>query len=227
MTQAWNPTFTASGITLSSGNLHAVSSGTDAVVRASVGSETFAVGANKYYWELTVSGEGFNADDSAIGLANDAVSLSTFLGTDAAGNGLGMFMNATDGDGVYYKGTKVSADWSGIAALGYTTLAAASGLIGIAWDNVNHLFYIRYGTTGNWNGSATANPATQTGGVPINATLFTNGNVAPAIQLYHSSGTNGADTITAAFAQASWTGTPPSGFGPFDSSDSLMAQICM
>lgn len=116
-----------------------------------------------------------------------------FLGQDA--KGLGYYSNA----GVYNNGSQLAT---------YATFASGQ-LACVAIDLGNRKAWWRLGTGGNWNNDVIGNqnPATNTGGQTVPA-----GTIYPAVCIAHYT-----DINTAAFASASWSGTAPAGFGPFDS----------
>jgi hypothetical protein len=78
--------------------------------------------------------------------------------------------------------------------------------VGFAVDLDNERFWARVAPSGNWNGDATANPATNTGGVNIGALASTT--VSPAVAFWTSS----SEVFTANFGASAFNGAVPSGF---------------
>jgi hypothetical protein len=144
----------------------------------------------KFYIEYTCTTWTANV---GIGLANAGVVLST-MGTTGA-NG-------------FTVGTGGNVSVNGVAT-GTPIGARANGdIIGIAVDLTNALGWMRVAPAGNWNGSATADPATGAGGVslaivsssrPLYGLVYTNAAVATA-------------SITANFGDTAFSGAVPSGF---------------
>jgi hypothetical protein len=101
--------------------------------------------------------------------------------------------------------------WSNNANSTKTLGAIVTGdVVGVAVDLTARLGWFRKlhsGTTGNWNGDPTANPATGTGGVTIAATL-----AASPVVGFGGASTATNDIITANFGQSAYAMTAPSGF---------------
>jgi len=95
------------------------------------------------------------------------------------------------------------------AASGSTLGALVAGnVIGIAVDLVAQMGWLRVAPSGNWNGSATANPATGIGGLPLNS--ISSGGLIPLYPVCAFAGVS--DSTTANFGDTAFTGTAPSGF---------------
>ena len=213
--QQWNPYhITANTTALSNGNLTA----TDTIPITSAYSPGFAtegVTSGNYYWELVVditAGSGWMTDAAAAGIGNVnskvVAGTGNYLGGSNDTTTLGAFISVA-GDGFYYNNVA-----TGSAAFTTAALTAANGLICMAMvlNGSSNSLYMRIGTNGQWNTSATANPATNTGGIAINSAI-TAAAVVPGFSLRV---TSPQDTITGNFAQTSWQGQAPSGFQPFD-----------
>lgn len=212
MTQQWNSSQTAATITLSGSP---ALTGTDNTGAAggmfgseSVISSSPPGGNVGYYMEHTIAGTGFSSttDNAGVGWGNTSALTNNYCGFDD--NAIGWFP-----DGHWYVnntsiGTGATYNWT-----------SGTILLCLAVDVVHSLIYGRVGTSGNWNGSPTANPATQTGGVSFNIGTITANPMVPGAGLFS---TTTPDSIVAAFDQASWQGTPPSGFGPFDITSSTV-----
>jgi hypothetical protein len=117
--------------------------------------------------------------------------------------------------GVFFSGTSAYIYVGGSNYVVVTVAAANNDIIGFALDLTNNSFWFKSVTqSSGWFGSASGgDPATNTNGFSLTQATFTiiNNPVVPALTL----STNGA-TGTGYFAQPSWTGAAPSGFGPFD-----------
>lgn len=171
-------------ITLSNGNLTAT--GTATGWNNAVGTVYNYLG--KYYDEVTV---GLATATDAIGLVNPAASLtsgSAFPGHDT--NGIGWFVDGR----VLFNSTVITtiATWTN------------GSILGRAVDLDNRMIWFRVGN-GNWNNSPTANPATNTGGIPLSVSASTV--YAPAV----SSDAIG-DSFTDNFGATAFSQTPPAGF---------------
>jgi hypothetical protein len=98
-----------------------------------------------------------------------------------------------------------------------TYAAYASGTrVCMALDLIAAKMWWRPGIAANWNNAAigSQNPAvgSQVGGLAIPAGLLSDSSVITPAYTFNTV----ADTAVASFAQSSWLGTAPTGFGPFD-----------
>jgi len=138
---AWNPSDKGANIVLSAGNLtaNATAVGVYQSVRAAVGKTS-----GKYYFEGTYPVGSVSAN-LLFGIGSATASLSNYLGSDAQSGGL-------DGAG-------------NIQGVGGGTAGAQilNDVISVAVDADNKTVWWRV-NGGNWNGSGTPNPATNTGG---------------------------------------------------------------
>jgi hypothetical protein len=179
----WNPGDKSSSITLSNSNLTATGTAGFAGVRAVSGHSS-----GKYYFELTVT-TWANAS-TAVGIA-----LSTA--------NLGNFPIGSVGSAIVYNSGIV---WVNNVNMGNSPMGnfPNGSIIGIAADFTASLIWFRVAPAGNWNGSATANPATGTGGISIASISGT---------LYPLFAPNAAgDAATANFGMSAFSGAVPSGF---------------
>lgn len=222
MTQQWDPALKAASLTLSNVNLTASNSST-ATYASDHGTEGFASG--RYFWQVVLT----FSDQAGAGYASysDAGFPPT---TYAAGNylGIGPYSFAYFGNG----GSVFGNSGSVLATLASFTSPCT---VDCAIDFNSNLVWWRpsTGTGANlWNNAAigSQNPAvgSQVGGIAIPNSMLTDGAVNSVPQAIYPGFTlqNSTDTAVARFAQATWTTSAPSGFGPFDP-DVLMAQICM
>ena len=191
-TQAtWDPANTNAGLTLSNGNLTATST-VDGTNENTIGTVSHSTG--KWHFEFqnnTIIHEG----DPSFGLTSSLDSAGTYLGQNTAGVG---YYGGGSGDGFYLNASPIgpsSADDEG-------------SWCAIDIDIDGKLIWFYSSVTSRYNSSATANPATGTGGISIaglaSFTLF------PAF-----SGYNIGDSTTLATTLASFKGTVPSGFSPW------------
>jgi len=107
-------------------------------------------------------------------------------------------------------GSPLSLGWSAATVFNNSASIATiatlvAGIVGCAFDLIDHLIYFR-NTNGLWNNSGTANPVTNTGGIAIPSTVYTGG-VYPVAKLQTL-----ADTGNVGFAASSWVYPAPVGF---------------
>jgi hypothetical protein len=179
----WNPSDKSANCTLSGGNLIGTATGANAWVRAVDKQVT-----GKFYWEAqpTVWVNG----NTGIGFCGGGLAAPS--GATVAG------MVATFKAGPIYVDTVNTGKTLGARA--------ANDIIGIAVDLNARLIWFRVAPAGNWNGDATANPATGAGGVSF--TILGIGIQAYPVATFGT----GADAITANFGNSAFSGTVPSGF---------------
>jgi len=199
---SWNSSDKSANVTLSGSNLIATTSGSAAWVRAIDKQVT-----GKFYWEgkPTVWGSA----NTGIGFCPVGVTAPT---PTASGTCVVIKSGAINIDGVS-SGSTLGA-------------RAANDIIGIALDCGGRLAWFRVAPSGNWNGSATADPGAGVGGISIGAA---GGGGIPAFPLAVM-GAN-LDSITANFGDTAFSGTAPSGFtsgftsGATPSSNALATQV--
>lgn len=178
-----NPSDKNANITLSNSNLTA----TKAAAGWSNVRSTNAHASGKYYFEATM--DAIASGLNIVGIANTTAALNNYIGSDVNGMGAGS-------TGAVYRGG------SAVASIDVST---AGERICIAVDLDADLFWAR-SENGNWNGSASADPATGTGGLALPSGL-TSGNVYAAV------GASGAgNAITVNFGETAFAFTAPSGF---------------
>ena len=114
---------------------------------------TFPRTAGKYYCEFS-SGNNFplTGSDAAVGICTTTANLATLA------NGVGGIVIHPDGT-IYYNGSSTGIN---LGAIVNTTV------IGIAFDMDNLKAWFSR-NNGSWNGSGTANPGTNTGGIDVSA----------------------------------------------------------
>jgi len=188
----WNPSDKDSRMSLSGGNLIATTAA-GSFARSTVRA-TASASSGKYYSEHTIVEDNAFASFMSVGVEQSTKSLSEGVGD---GGGTGGASVGLCGDGSVY-------DYTGGPPIATIAMPFVEGdTIGMAVDLTNHRIWFRK-NGGNWNSSGTANPATNTGGIVLNA-LMDGMALFPAIS--HLSYTDTAQSSTSNFAA-----TPPSGF---------------
>jgi hypothetical protein len=139
---------------------------------------TYGFSTGKIYYEILPT--------SLAGYAGFARDTTVFTGTIAA------VMIATSSGWIQVNGSSV-LNIGGISS------------IGIAIDLTANLIWFRSLPAGNWNGNATYNPATGTGGVNISAIV--GGPLYPALSVLQN-----GDNLTANFGASAFSGSMPTGF---------------
>lgn len=181
-----DPANKGAAITLSGGNLTATNNaGTDASVKSTTSHST-----GKLYFEVTVVA--YNR--ALIGIGNSSATLNNFVGSDA--NGIAEF-----GTGLVFVN-------SGTVASGFNAFNVASTVVSVAVDIGNNAIWFRTTSGGTWNGSGTANPATNTGGLSI-----TGSGVGAGPYFAILSPGDSSTTLTACFLPGCYTQSVPAGFG--------------
>jgi hypothetical protein len=184
MAVIWNSGDASANITLSGGSLVATTtSATQGAVRGNTSSAS-----GKIYAEFTIT----NATGTlwSVGFANSTASLSAALGSNT--NSVVLQPNQTGR--AFFNNASLGTDYAGIAGL----------TVCIAFDITGKLFWARY-DNGYWNHSATANPATGTGGRSV-ATIA----AGPYFPIFGDNGSGGS--VTARFGDLDFWFPPPSGF---------------
>lgn len=178
----WNQADKSANITLSGGLLLATgTSNTDGAVRA-----TIIRGAGKWYCELNMGA--LSGGDSGGGLANATAVLANIGSTV-----LGAFIQFKGGN-YYSNGSVVSSNGN----------MSAGGILQVAYDGTAHKAWVKF-ASGNWNASASNNPATGVGGQDVSA--YDTGGMYPC---FACAGTG--DACTANFGATSFSFSIPAGF---------------
>lgn len=146
-----NPADKDANLTLSGGNLKATR-GAGGVYASARNTVSFSSG--KYYFEATINTAVTGEID--IGICQATLALNSYVGSTATGWGY----RALDGR-VYNNGVSV----------GTFSTYGTGDVVGVAVDLTNNRVWFRKGT-GNWNGSPTANPTTNVGGLAITAGTY-------------------------------------------------------
>lgn len=183
----WNVADKTASCNLTGGNLIATggAAGTNSVRAVDKQAD------GKFYWECT-----YTVNAGAGTAAGAMASASAFGSSIGAGGGpAGSF-------GLNHVGT-VYVD--GVSALGGFGTIANGTVVCFAVDASARLLWVRVAAAGNWNLSASANPATGAGGLAIG--LGRGIPFHPACSL-----TGTGEQITANFGDTAFTGTPPSGY---------------
>jgi hypothetical protein len=186
---------TAHSVTLSNGNLTATNTGTTSLDQGAHVPFTYARSAGKYYFEIqsTTLGTG---GSYAMGIMQTTATYSG-LGANATGGALS-YMTTSPGNSTWVNGTIKIASF----------LTPANGSWYAIAVDLDHLTYwVKNATTaGQWNGSGSANPATNTGGFALPAASYV-----PVAIFGGASGTAGT-VQTANFGPAGFVGAVPAGF---------------
>jgi len=181
---------TAIGVTLSGGDLVATNTGTNSTNQGAHVAAALGQTSGKYYFEAnftTMTG----GNNYGIGVGTPTSPYNTMGG------------NATQGAMVFKSGNM----YSNGSPLGNITGAWTAGQnIALAVDLDNRRFWVRQPPSGNWNGSATNNPATNVGGIVIPT-----GTMVPFVTFGGTSGAPG-NVIRANFGASAFIGAVPSGF---------------
>lgn len=151
-TASLDPVRKAPTVTLDATNLRATFTSGQGVVLG-----TTLVGTGKWYFECTFVSGG-TSGNASIGVAPLNENLTSQVGYNDAGNSAGVFQTS----GNIYLGTTTKA------ATG-TAFATVGNVVGVAIDMDLRKIWFRTGT-GMWNGSGTADPATNVVGLTIPGT---------------------------------------------------------
>jgi hypothetical protein len=180
----WNPSDKGSIITLSGGNLIATSTGGATQSVRAIDKQV----TGKFYWEVTCNIWTSTVTNTGIVSGN--------LPTSAT-------FNETNYSCVLLRngGVTVNASSTGIS---FGTIANGT-VVCIAFDASERKIWFRLGAAGNWNNSATANPATGSGGVFVSLGLAYP--AYPGLTLVTVN-----DQTTANFGDTAFIGAVPSGF---------------
>lgn len=191
----WDASYKGSDIVLSGQNRIAYRNGTTNSYDTTRTIATI-LASQKVYFEVYTKGNGSSGvNDSGVGVMDSSYSLGA--------NGTGIWASPNSfsywGDGSIYI--------NGSAVTNIGSWPASPVLICCAFDAVNKLAWFRQGTTGNWNNSGTANPATGTGGVNVSTGLSGSAPYYAAVshQTNLMYGVGGFGTTT-------YFGTAPAGF---------------
>lgn len=160
----------------------------------------------KYYYEVTLESLGVVANEPNLqaGFCDTSyVQFTNELGDNA--HSVGIFVIPTLNQYSINFANSATAFAAGTPTIGQ--------VIGVALDIGNAAIWARLGA-GNWNNNASANPATNVGGINLSSWLATGNpvNIFPCAQLQPSSGTATASTLTFNFGATAFANAPPSGF---------------
>lgn len=188
---------TPTNVTLSGGNLTATH---NSAVAGGAKTASTKLNACKYYFEVTLTN---------ITTADRLSGFGILRNTGTYANITNTFPDNT----VLYVGNGGGVPFGAIwANAGDSTMAlgalANGDVIGVAVDFVSAEIWFRKAPSGNWNGSALANPATTVSGVTISGAMNSGANACgPAIGY---GGTN--EVMTVNFGATAFVGAVPSGF---------------
>jgi len=182
-TTTWNPADKSASLTLTGSNLIATAAAAFQGVRAIDRQVT-----GKYYFENT--GTTWISGTASIGFSNSTTSLTVISTANA--------ITLSGGSG------QIQTGGVQVATLG----ARANGdIIGMAIDCDARLVWFRVAPSGNWNGSATASPATGAGGLDCSLA----GGIGVPLYPFAYFSTN-AHSFTTNFGASAFSGTVPAGF---------------
>lgn len=194
-TKTGNVGFTNSNLTLSASSPSCGSANT-------CGAQTLTgQSSGKRYFTATFTLAGATNFNDAVGVTNSGVSVNTCANTNSTGCAFwssrgGIFVNNATACAAGTCGTWTNADE-----------------IDVALDTEHRTIWFRKNHTGNWNGSALADPTTNTGGFDVsalNATLFGFVGIATSTGGTHegpATGNFGASAFTSApTAYTGWAG---------------------
>lgn len=194
---SWNPSDKGTGITLSSGN--AVETSSNGSTQTAVRSDT-SHSSGKFYVEFTALANG-GSTNYFVGFGEASASLSS-------ANAGGSLVVAYSGGGSGFLGILGSFFFGGnMANLKDPGTSGGATRVGMAIDFGTGNVWVRT-DGGNWNGDATANPATATGGK--------NGSGIVGLSLFPmaANGATGA-TVTLNDGNTTFIDAAPSGFSPW------------
>jgi hypothetical protein len=189
----WNPSDKSANTTLTNSNLTAAGNNTN---HGGVRSTT-KLTSGKAYFELSLTGV---LSLNACGVATGAADYTNFYNNNGVGGAI-----VIPGNGYLYVNGSTIANI--VAGGGGITSPA---VICFAIDLTNSRMWARVGS-GNWNGSGTANPSTNTGGADISG-LFPTNNCYAAVDTWNNTG-----TFTVNFGGSSFAQSIPSGFSAWNS----------
>jgi hypothetical protein len=188
----WDPV-TATEVLLSTDLLAATANGGSHQEQGARVAPSHGKTTGKYYYEITVTNfSGFGAT-CGFGVGTTT---STYTGMGGgADTGVQLHTcNSFLGDKIYANGSPTTVDYLGDLTHGET--------VGFAVDLSNRKMWFRLAPSGDWNHSATYNPATNVGGITIPA-----GTMVP-FTTFNATG----NVHTANFGASAFIGSVPSGF---------------
>jgi hypothetical protein len=180
----FDPATASSALVLSNGNLTGTAGSSADQGARSIASHT----SGKFFFSIVV-----NDSTSAIGIVDSSQSLTTG----------GFFL----GDSVHSAGYFTSGNvWNQSTIHGTIGTFGAGNVVDAAWDIGAANIWFRV-NGGNWNNSGTADPATNTGGIPV---VITGPASFAAVELEGAS--TGVSAFTANFGATAYSFAAPSGF---------------
>jgi hypothetical protein len=189
-TATWEAASVAA-VTLSGGNLVATNTGTSATEQGAKVASAGGKASGKYYFEVTVTNRA-GGGNVGIGVGTYA---STYSGMGQSGGVVGTEWYTSSGN-VWSSGSNLGAAISWVGGI----------VCGLAIDLDNRKFWIRNAPSGDWDGTPSHNPATNTGGYTIPA-----GTMVPYVTFGGTSGVAG-NVFTANFGASAFVGAVPSSY---------------
>lgn len=174
-------------ISLDATLLQATFPGTQSVVLGAL-----PLASGKAYFEVEFT-SGTSSGNASVGVAQQNEILTAQVGYNGQDD-VGIFQSSGN---IYSNTSKVGTG---------TSFGTAGNIVCVALDAVNRLVWLRVGS-GNWNGSATANPATGTGGIAV----------AGSASLCAAICTDESAVFAANFGASAFAQSVPSGFSSWKS----------
>jgi hypothetical protein len=206
-----DPNYKGANFTLSNGNLTVTTTSGYQSVRGAEGKTS-----GKWYFEGHLD---VQAGNIGIGVAGylQAGSTNNYCGIGPATGGLG---GTGTGVAAYQSGSWFGAIGSG-GSLGTTGLTsfAVNDTVGIAVDIGNQKIWVRK-NGGNWDGSGTDNPATNTGGLALTGSALIGPRYWPCVSLQSNT-----DKVTVNFGATAFGTAAPSGFTGWTSTYSYLGSL--
>jgi hypothetical protein len=181
---SWNPADKSPGIALTNNDLTAKNIDNSVCSTRPVNGQL----NGKFYWECTC--DTYTYFQNAIGIATRRAIIPQTASVLTPG------CCVEQGGTIYLNGVT-----TGVSLGAITT----GNVVCVAVDITNRLIWFRKGAAGNWNGSASANPATGVGGISIIS--LASSVVYPWITIGNTN-----DQVTANFGDTAFGGAVPSGF---------------
>lgn len=200
MSTGWNASDSGGGFVVSGTGNSTVTTTTQGAIRSNT-----SHASGKWYFELTLTGP--VDPDFVFGIASSTIPLTGLnpgLATPSDSVGMAPY-NVQE---IYQNGTFATGNYPGHAATPPVTISVCVDTDNLAIWFIDPDYITLYGANG-WNGSATANPSSNIGGIVY--TLTTAAFIAIGVN-----GTVGGSVATLNTGGSSFLRAPPSGFSAWD-----------